>query len=138
MSTIRCFLQLSLTLLIAACGPGGEANKPAISGGSDGGDAAERLNPMITLHEGDRSLFGLYAPSIRPRGRLNASSPVKSPSDRAEEVLGFGMSDYVFDGSMEGGVERGSPPFLSSEMRCGGGADASSHPFCCEDGQAGE
>ena len=130
MRTIRCSLQLSLTLLIAACGPGGEANKPAISGSLAEGPAAKRLNPMITLHEGDRPLFGLYAPSIRPRARSNASSPAKSPSDRAGEVLGFGTSDYVFDGSMEGGVERGLPSFLElrNAMQAAG-ADASSHPF---------
>ena len=51
MRTIRCSLQLSLVLLIVACGPGGEANKPTISGSSAEGPAAKRLNPMITLHE---------------------------------------------------------------------------------------
>lgn len=130
MRMIRCSLQLSLILLIVACGPEGEANKPAISGSSAEGPAAKRLNPMITLHEGERPLFGLYAPSIRPRARSNASSPAKSPPDRADEVLGFGMSDYVFDGSMEGGVERGLPAFLElrNAMQAAG-ADASSHPF---------
>jgi 4-hydroxy-2-oxoheptanedioate aldolase len=44
--------------------------------------------------------------------------------------MGYGLSDYVFDGSMEGGVDEALPPFaaLAEAMR-EAGADAHTYPF---------
>jgi 2-keto-3-deoxy-L-rhamnonate aldolase RhmA len=81
------------------------------------------LNPMIALHMEKKPIFGLYAPS-NPRGRGNrggaaatapaapATPPVlKTPAELAKEALAYEKSDFVFDGSMEGGVDRGIPNF---------------------------
>jgi len=82
------------------------------------------LNPMIDLHIQKKPIFGLYAPS-NPRGRGNrggaaAAAPAtppppaptpKTPAELAKDALGYDKSDFVFDGSMEGGVDRGIGPF---------------------------
>src|SRR5690349_14618539 len=85
----------------------------------------KHLNPMIELHMQKKPIFGLYAPS-NPRGRGNrggaagAATPatppppppvLKTPAELAKDALGYDKSDFVFDGSMEGGVDRGIPAF---------------------------
>jgi 2-keto-3-deoxy-L-rhamnonate aldolase RhmA len=99
------------------------------------GQKSKHLNPMIELHAQKKPIFGLYAPS-NPRGRGNraggatttpaatappvtapaatppAAPPVlKTPAELAKDALGYDKSDFVFDGSMEGGVDRGIPAF---------------------------
>jgi 2-keto-3-deoxy-L-rhamnonate aldolase RhmA len=94
-----------------------------------GGEAQKKpahLNPMIELHAQKKPIFGLYAPS-NPRGRGNrgaapAAEPTtpppappapKTPAELAKEALAYEKSDFVFDGSMEGGVDRGIPGFTA-------------------------
>jgi len=79
---------------------------------SDPADTQERLNPMIGLHEQGQSQFGMYAPANR-RGRGGAAGEQKTPTQLAQETLGFTESDYIFSGSMEGSVERGLPAWTS-------------------------
>ena len=92
------------------------------------GQKSKHLNPMIDLHAQKTPLFGLYAPS-NPRGRGNrggaagaagAAAPVtppppppvlKTPAELAKDALAYDKSDFVFDGTMEGGVDRGIPAF---------------------------
>lgn len=92
------------------------------------GQKSTHLNPMIELHTQKKPIFGLYAPS-NPRGRGNrggaagapgATAPVtpppappvlKTPAELAKDALAYGKSDFLFDGSMEGGVDRGIPAF---------------------------
>ena len=103
------------------------------------GQTSKHLNPMIDLHAQKKPIFGLYAPS-NPRGRGNrggatpgtavvtgaagatapAAAPatpppappvLKTPGELAKEALAYDKSDFVFDGSMEGGVDRGIPAF---------------------------
>jgi hypothetical protein len=91
----------------------------------------KRLNPVIGLLEQKQPVFGLYAPSAGGRGNRGggapaaaagggtgapatpppAPAPVKPPIDLAKETLAYGSSDFVFNGSMEGGLERGLPAF---------------------------
>ena len=110
----------------------------AALGCQSGGDAPaasqERLNPMIALHEQGQPIFGLYAPRATPQGQRGAPEPepseVKAPLQLALETTGYGMSDYVFVSSMEGGVDRGLPDFVNfmgamSEV----GANAHTHPL---------
>ena len=76
-----------------------------------------RLNPMIDLLEQHKPIFGLYAPSNRRpggRGGRGAATPTdapappqKTPLDLAKEALAYTQADFIFDGSMEGGVDRG-------------------------------
>jgi len=93
--------------------------------------SADRLNPVIALHEADQPVFGLYAPSPGGgRGRGGAPPPVKEPGVRAAETLAYGMSDYVFDGSMEGGVEEALPTFTAfADALHEAGANARTNPF---------
>ncbi|MDA0327981.1 MAG: aldolase/citrate lyase family protein [Gemmatimonadetes bacterium] len=92
--------------------------------------AQERLNPMIERHERGESLFGLYAPA-NSRGRRGAEPAAeKTPLDLARETLGVTTSDYIFSGSMEGGVDRALPEwsaYVAGLMEAG--ATARTHPL---------
>jgi 2-keto-3-deoxy-L-rhamnonate aldolase RhmA len=71
----------------------------------------QRLNPMIDLLEQNTPLFGVYWPS-NPSGRGRAGAPpppevpAKSPGELAKEALAYRNADFLFNGSMEGGVDR--------------------------------
>jgi 4-hydroxy-2-oxoheptanedioate aldolase len=74
---------------------------------------ADRLNPLIALHQAGLPVFGLYAPSPGGgRGRAGGeAAPAKTPAQRASETLAYKRSDFIFDGSMERGVDRALQPF---------------------------
>jgi 4-hydroxy-2-oxoheptanedioate aldolase len=79
------------------------------------------LNPMIELHAQKKPLFGLYAPANRGAGRRGtggdpsapapAPPPQKTPAELAKDALAYEKSDFLFNGNMEGGVDRGIGPF---------------------------
>jgi 4-hydroxy-2-oxoheptanedioate aldolase len=82
----------------------------------------QRLNPMIELLEQKKPIFGLYAPSNRrPGGRGSAGAaaaatqapapPQKTPLELAKDALAYKQADFIFDGSMEGGVDRALPAY---------------------------
>lgn len=82
------------------------------------GPGPQRLNRVIELLQQKKPVFGLYAPSnrrFRPGGPGAAAPapepPAKSPLELAKEALGYQGSDFVFDGSMEGGLDRALPAF---------------------------
>jgi len=68
-----------------------------------------------------KPLFGLYAPANRGAGRRGAGGdpaapapappPQKTPADLAKEAIAYEKSDFLFNGAMEGGVDRGIGPF---------------------------
>ena len=81
-----------------------------------------RLNPMIELLEQKKPVFGLYAPSNRRpggRGPAGAAAPPpqtpppaqKTPAELAKDALAYRQADFIFDGSMEGGVDRALPAY---------------------------
>jgi hypothetical protein len=77
---------------------------------------AQRLNPVIQLLEQKKPVFGLYAPSnrrMRPGapGAPAAETPQKSAAQLAQEAVAYKQTDFLFDGSMEGGMERALPSF---------------------------
>jgi 2-keto-3-deoxy-L-rhamnonate aldolase RhmA len=79
--------------------------------------ANPRLNPMVELLAKKKPVFGLYVPSAgRGRGAAppagTPAPPVKTAADLAKEALAA-PSDFIFDGSMEGGVDRGLPAFTT-------------------------
>jgi 2-keto-3-deoxy-L-rhamnonate aldolase RhmA len=90
-----------------------------------GQQTAGHLNPMIDLHVQNKPIFGLYAPSNpRPRGNRGGAAAAtaavtppppaptpKTPAELAKDALAYDKSDFVFDGSMEGGVDRAIGPF---------------------------
>jgi 4-hydroxy-2-oxoheptanedioate aldolase len=98
--------------------------------------ARTRLNSVIALLEQKQPVFGLYAPSAggqRGRGGPGratvtpgtpgappiatppilppAETPTKTPADLAKDALAYESADFLFSGSMEGGVDRGLPAF---------------------------
>jgi 4-hydroxy-2-oxoheptanedioate aldolase len=74
-----------------------------------------RLNPVIELLEQGKPVFGVYAPSAFPLGRRGAPPPpdavVKTPATLAREALAYQEADFLFNGSMEGGVDKGLPAY---------------------------
>ena len=78
-----------------------------------------RMNPVIELLEQHKPVFGLYAPSNRRGGRGPGATAAtgatgageKSPAELAAEAVAYKQSDFVFDGSMEGGLDRALPAF---------------------------
>jgi len=69
----------------------------------------QRLNPMIDLLEQKKPVFGVYWPG-NPQGRRGGPPPadavMKPPADWAREALAYRNADFLFNGSMEGGVDR--------------------------------
>lgn len=89
------------------------------------GQSPKRLNPMIELLAQKKPVFGLYAPANRrmgggPPGAAPGSVvtppvelPRKTAAQLAAEALANTNTDYIFDGTMEGGMARGLPPFTA-------------------------
>ena len=85
--------------------------------------APTRLNPMIELMAAKKPVFGLYAPSNRRfgGGGPNAAGrpaappadapPPKSAAQLAADALANSNTDFIFDGTMEGGMDRALPAF---------------------------
>ena len=81
----------------------------------------QRLNPVIQLLEEKKPVFGLYAPSnrrMRPGGPGAAAGqpPTPEPAQKtaaelAQEAVAYKQTDFIFDGSMEGGMQRALPAF---------------------------
>ncbi len=104
---------------------------------------SQRLNPVIELLTQKKPVFGLYAPSNRRPGRPSApggtpgaaaapaapEAPPKSPTELANDAVAYKSSDFVFDGSMEGGLERALPAFtaLMSGLQSAGALTKAPH-----------
>lgn len=79
-----------------------------------------RHNRVIALLEQKQPVFGLYAPSNRrpggPPGAARpaptADAPPKTPAELAREAAAYPLSDFVFDGSMEGDFDTAFPTFV--------------------------
>jgi 4-hydroxy-2-oxoheptanedioate aldolase len=73
----------------------------------------QRMNPVIELLEQKKPVFGVYWPG-NPQGRRGAPPPTdvppKQPGELAREALAYQPSDFLFNGSMEGGVDRAIGP----------------------------
>lgn len=85
----------------------------------------QRLNPMIDLLEQKKPVFGVYWPG-NPQGRRGGPPPtdavMKSPAQWATDALAYRNADFLFNGSMEGGVDRaigGVTDFISATAAAG-------------------
>lgn len=76
-----------------------------------GAAPATRLNPVIGLLEHKKPVFGLYIPSNRTRPGAAPAAAAKSPAELAAAALANKQTDFLFDGSMEGGMARALPGF---------------------------
>ncbi len=124
----------ALALVLSGCDGAPDTARAAGADTAERTSPAERLNPMLALHEEGVPIFGLYAPRPAPfRGRDQPPpdpSELRSPGELAREVMGYGMSDYVFHSEMEGGVDRALPGFQALvQAMMDEGATARTHPF---------
>jgi 4-hydroxy-2-oxoheptanedioate aldolase len=78
----------------------------------------QRLNPIIDLLDQKKPVFGLYAPSagrgnrgVAPGTTAAALPPARTPADLVKDALAYSKSDFLFNGGMEGSVDRGLPAF---------------------------
>src|SRR3954466_3486205 len=69
----------------------------------------QRLTPMIDVLEQKKPLFGVYWPQ-NPQGRRGAPPPanavMRPQTDWAKDALAYPKADFLFNGAMEGGVDR--------------------------------
>jgi len=86
--------------------------------------AQQHLNPLVDLHAARKAVFGLYAPA-NPRGRGGRgragapvsgapeapATPARTPAELAKDAVGYALSDYLFDGGMEGNFDAGYATF---------------------------
>ncbi len=126
-------MALMVGVALAGCGGGESADAPATAAdGTSPAMGSAQINPLVALHEAGEPQFGLYAPSPGGgRGRNGGPPPpVKDPSERAAEMMAYGLSDYVFDGSMERGVADALPTFTAfKDAMQAAGATARTHPM---------
>ena len=93
---MRTSNMLGLAAVAAMALSGCQSEGEARAGAADDAEMVH-ANPMITLHERQEPVFGLYV----PRGE-----PVEAASEFMERG---GQADYVFHSAMEGGVEEALP-----------------------------
>ena len=87
----------------------------------------QRLNPVIKLLEAKQPVFGVYWPSNG--GGRRAEAPARPAIDLAKDALGYGGADFLFSGSMEGGVDRGLPAYTEFIKSLGDAAGPAKPPF---------
>src|SRR3989442_8735129 len=99
-----------------------------------------RLNPVIDLLERNKPVFGVYVPGAggnRGRGggaATGGAAPmpaavVRQPIDLAKDALAYEAADFLFNGSMESGVDRGLTAYTDFVKAMGDAAGASKAPF---------
>jgi len=89
----------------------------------------QRLNPVIQLLEQHKPVFGLYAPSNGGGRRGAPPAPARPAIELARDALAYKSADYLFNGSMEGGLERGLPAFTDFVKALGDAAGPVKPPF---------
>src|SRR5437764_13863285 len=65
----------------------------------------KRLNPVIALLEQKKPVFGVYAPANG--GRRGEPVVARPATELAKDGLAYANADFLFSGSLEGGLERG-------------------------------
>jgi 2-keto-3-deoxy-L-rhamnonate aldolase RhmA len=88
----------------------------------------QRLNPVIQLLEQNQPVFGVYWPS-NGGGRRGGETPARPASDLAKDALAYQSADFLFSGSMEGGVDRGMPAYTEFVKALGEAAGSGRTPF---------
>ena len=107
---------LSIVVLIGSSHPTPRAQTP------------QRLNPVIDLLEHHQPVFGVYWPS-NGGGRRGGDTPPRPAIDLAKDALAYPAADFLFSGSMEGGVDRGLPAYTDFTKALIEAAGAAMTPF---------
>src|SRR5262245_4928802 len=89
----------------------------------------QRLNPVIQLLEQHKPVFGLYAPSNGGGRRGAPPAPARPAIELARDALAYKSADYLFNGSMEAGLDRGLPAFTAFVNALGEAAGPAKAPF---------
>ena len=89
----------------------------------------QRLNPVIQLLEHHQPVFGLYAPSNSGGRRGAPPAPARPAIELAKDALAYKSADYLFNGSMEGGLDRDLPAFTDFVNALGDAAGPTKPPF---------
>src|SRR5262245_60233458 len=71
----------------------------------------KHVNPVISLLEQNTPVFGPYAPG-NGGGRRGGDVPPRPALELAREALGYHDADFLFNGSMEGGLDRAFQPYV--------------------------
>lgn len=87
------------------------------------------LNPVVRLLEQKQPVFGVYWPSNGGGRRGGEPPPARPASDLAKDALAYTSADFLFSGSMEGGVDRGMPAYQEFVKALGDVAGPSKAPF---------
>jgi 2-keto-3-deoxy-L-rhamnonate aldolase RhmA len=87
------------------------------------------LNPVIKLLEQKQPVFGVYWPSNGGGRRGQEPPPARPASEFAKEALAYTSADFLFSGSMEGGVDRGMPAYMEFVKALGDAAGPSKPAF---------
>ena len=86
----------------------------------------KRLNPVIALLEQNKPVFGVYAPSNG--GRRGEPAMARPAIDLARDALAYQQADFLFSGSLEGGLDRGYPAVAEFFKAMGESAGAGRPP----------
>lgn len=109
-----------------------------------GGSAAQerprqRFNPVIAVLEQGKPVFGVATPSAgrgggrggrgADSGAAAAPAVVKTPADLAREAIAYKSADFMFNGGMERGLDRGLPAFTDFVTAMGQAGALSRAPY---------
>jgi 4-hydroxy-2-oxoheptanedioate aldolase len=77
---------------------------------STAADAPKHRNPIISLLEQHKPVFGVYAPSNG--GRRGQPAPERPAIDLAQDAVAYANADFLFNGSAENGIDRAMPAIV--------------------------
>ena len=89
--------------------------------------SSNHRNPIISLLEQHKPVFGVYAPSNG--GRRGQPAPERPAIDLAKDALAYGHADFLFNGSAENGIDRAMPAITDFVSAMDTAAGAARPPF---------
>jgi 4-hydroxy-2-oxoheptanedioate aldolase len=101
----------------------------SLAAGTGQAQKRQRLNPVINLLEAGTRVFGVYWPSNGGGRRGGEAPPARPAGELAKEALAYPSADFLFSGSMEGGVDRGLPAYTEFVNALQEGAGSTKAPF---------
>ena len=90
-------------------------------------ESPRHRNPIISLLEQHKPVFGVYAPSNG--GRRGQPAPDRPAIDLAKDALAYSNADFLFNGSAENGINRAMPAITDFVMAIDAAGGAAKTPF---------